>query len=294
MSQTLTIKKLRLKSCQIINCVDGDHITSQILKHGVYDRNLVGFLDVFLEENKNLVCVDVGANIGAITLPMAQKSKKIISFEPIKEIYELLKMSIQENKIENCSILNMGLSNEKKLTPISINTNGNIGASSIHADELKTSSQGYNEQQMIDLDLGDNIPELKSSESIDLIKIDVEGHECNVLQGLMCTIERHRPVIILEWNNDLTRSILNHGRLQHIFDNYTPCTLRSKKDIFHKKVKNNKYTKPFRIILRALYKLFMSKKNMNLVELQDDFDPTDSYSNVVFIPNNRRFSLDGL
>lgn len=36
------------------------------------------------------------------------------------------------------------------------------------------------------------------------IKIDVEGHEERVLRGGMTTLARYRPVVLVDWNDDMT------------------------------------------------------------------------------------------
>jgi hypothetical protein len=43
---------------------------------------------------------------------------------------------------------------------------------------------------------------LFEGEAPDLIKIDVEGMEIKVLSGLMATVMRHRPVILIEVDGD--------------------------------------------------------------------------------------------
>ena len=66
-------------------------------------------------EPSNYNCVDVGANIGNHSILFSNFFKKVTSFEPQKEVFEVLKLNTR--KIQNISIINKGLSNiEKKKT----------------------------------------------------------------------------------------------------------------------------------------------------------------------------------
>lgn len=51
------------------------------------------------------------------------------------------------------------------------------------------------------------------AESIDLIKLDVEGHELEVLQGAVETIGRHKPVLIVESNDNFGQVVAFLGAL---------------------------------------------------------------------------------
>ena len=54
----------------------------------------------------------------------------------------------------------------------------------------------------------------------DLIKVDVEGMECDVLEGSRETIAKHRPVLFIE-NNTLERSSATIGLIDSLdYDAY--------------------------------------------------------------------------
>lgn len=45
-------------------------------------------------------------------------------------------------------------------------------------------------------------------DSCDVIHLDIEGYETNALRGAMKTIQKYKPLIVLEtWDNDLMASI---------------------------------------------------------------------------------------
>jgi len=138
---------------------------------------------------KNSVIFDIGANIGNHSIYWAIKSntKKVYSFEPVKDTFNILKKNIEINNItEKVKIYNIGLSNEKIKGSISFYNPGNIGGTRIKQDLNGDLS----------LEKLDNIKIVE--DTIDFIKIDVEGHELEVLQGGKVTIKTYKPIIFVE------------------------------------------------------------------------------------------------
>ena len=88
--------------------------------------------------------------------------------------------------------LNFGLSDIEGNLPFHINSS-NIGGSRI-IDENNPSIKG---SIQINVKTLDNLSEIKDA-NIALVKIDVEGHELNVLKGAKCIISRNMPAILFE------------------------------------------------------------------------------------------------
>ena len=119
----------------------------------------------------------------------------------------MIKKTLDANQISNCEVLNIGLSSKKEKSRIYINTSGNIGSSTLSKEHSsRDNNNSFAESELIDLDAGDENILLQSLNSIDLIKIDVEGHESDVVIGLRKLIKKHSPIMILEWNNSETKS----------------------------------------------------------------------------------------
>lgn len=154
--------------------------------------------------NKN--CLDIGANIGTHSVICSQYFKHVYSFEPQKDVFNLLTKNIQINNCHNVTPYNIGLSNEIKTLQMKCydhNQKTNIGALNIVQDH----EQGCESIQVKSLDL-------LQIDNIGLIKIDVEGHEYNALLGGLNTIKRSRPVIIFEehkYNSPVFKLIYSLG-----------------------------------------------------------------------------------
>lgn len=140
----------------------------------------------------NKVVVDVGANIGTHTLEFAKKAKHVYSFEPQKQNYDMLVTNVTLNALTNVWHYREALSNEvgwAQVGKYDPSTVGNFGACEINESGPAA--------QCCPLD---TISDFMFPP--DLIKIDVEGHEYEVLQGAKETIAKHRPVLYVECDRE--------------------------------------------------------------------------------------------
>jgi FkbM family methyltransferase len=148
----------------------------------LYESNL----HKWIPENKNLF-IDIGSNFGTYTILALKKKKynKVISFEPNKEVFLLLKKNVELNKLEEFTTLeNIGLGEKEKEVYFKCEKN-HTGVSRI----VKEKTEENIKIKIISLDiylLKNNI----NSKDIDFIKIDVEGYEKNVLEGMKKTLNQ--------------------------------------------------------------------------------------------------------
>ena len=134
----------------------------------------------------NGLCIDVGANIGFMTMALASKCP-VMAFEPQKELFKLLEENTADLPVAvfNCAL---GSVNGTAFMPkIRYGDKGNYGGVGlVKANSFST------------------VPvEIKTLDSfgfvdVGLIKIDVEGHELEVLKGAVDTIARFSPILYVE------------------------------------------------------------------------------------------------
>ncbi len=128
--------------------------------------------------------IDVGANIGYYVLlyqRVLQGTGQIICFEPERENLEELRQNVKNNGFGNVEIIDKAVGSR----------NGQVlfrgGINGIVVDQ----GSGDYTVQMTTLDSA-------LREGADLIKIDVEGYECQVLEGGERTIRKYRPSMFVE------------------------------------------------------------------------------------------------
>lgn len=171
-----------------------DYISNKILTHGIYEKQQLDILMgwIRLKHNTcNNVVLDIGANIGNHSLYFSSYFNKCISFEPNPRTFELLK--INSKLVDNVLPVNTGLSDEKGEAELNISFN-NTGASSLSSDW----NRSFDGKVRISLEVLDDV--IDPEDKVDLIKIDVEGHEWFALKGAEKTIRKNRPLIVFEYN----------------------------------------------------------------------------------------------
>nr|WP_166180529.1 FkbM family methyltransferase [Altererythrobacter segetis] len=137
--------------------------------------------------------VDVGANEGMITLlgsRLVGDTGKVMSFEPNPVPREILQRNLRRNGITNVELHACGLGDEDGELQLFVPC-ANSGEGSFTAPA--TASEGHSSPCPVRI--GDSILQGRAPK---LIKIDVEGFEAHVLLGLRRTLERVRPMIVME------------------------------------------------------------------------------------------------
>lgn len=134
-----------------------------------------GDLEKIIDLN-NKVVFDIGANVGCTTNYFSKISKKVISFEPDKNNFDLLNDQIRIRQLKNVETHNFAVSNISGYIDFYSRNSNDIHSLGMHnkGKVIQTSSV-----QAITLDsFWDS-----NSEKIGLLKIDVEGFEYEVLNG---------------------------------------------------------------------------------------------------------------
>lgn len=140
------------------------------------------------------VIIDVGANIGNHTVFFSKvcRAKKVYSFEPQLNIFNVLKKNVVLNEVDNIvQIYNMGLGKEHTSANITVLDENNYGMS-----KLNKVKNGEIEINSLDNILIDKVT------TIDMIKIDVEGMELEVLEGAKNILIKFKPIIYIEAGTD--------------------------------------------------------------------------------------------
>lgn len=136
-------------------------------------------------------CIDVGGHIGTMTRKLAENFNYVYSFEPLWHEY----LTKNTNDLKNVKIYNVGLGNEKTKEKIYIMPT-NTGGSTIveHKKRAKFQKQKWTQTKDIDIKRLDDY----DFKNIDFIKIDVESYEYHVVKGAEKTLNKHRPLIMIE------------------------------------------------------------------------------------------------
>ena len=146
--------------------------------------------------DKEGIFVDVGANIGYHSLYASFFFKKVVAFEPLPSVFNQFKQSIKLNNFTNIVAHNLACSNKEGKSLIYYGED--LGGSSLNNSLTKKgSSQKDCSLEVTTVTLDCFLKDAKSR--ISLIKMDVEGHEPLVIEGMKKIIKNHRPIIMTEF-----------------------------------------------------------------------------------------------
>lgn len=177
--------------------------------YGYCEANLTNFLLRFIKEGD--VVLDVGAHVGfysMLTSSLVETKGRVYSFEPTPWTYKLLKENTE--KLSNVTLNNKAVSDKKEIISFKDYGPGYGAYNTAHKEGsiLKKKAETINIETVV-LDeycKGGNI-------APDLIKLDAEGYEYAILQGMVNILEVNRPVVTLEvaggeeWSGNCKKSI---------------------------------------------------------------------------------------
>ena len=130
------------------------------------------------------VLFDVGANKGEFTKHILErwngKPIKLYAFEPSQKTYSILQSAIP--KSDSVQLVNKGLSDKIEKLELYFDREGS-GLASVYPRDLSYHNINFSDHETIELTTLDSFCEENKIESIDFLKLDVEGHELSVLKG---------------------------------------------------------------------------------------------------------------
>ena len=157
------------------------------LKNGVYEPLETEIVKSIVKPGN--ICLDIGANIGYYTVLMSKLGGRVWAFEPEPSNVELLRKNVEINNIY-AHIFDIAISNES-------------GDKELY---LSDASHGmhrmYNSIHTRNTPIKINAGQIDRFEfpKVDFVKMDVEGTEMDVLKGMINTINRCRPKMMIEFH----------------------------------------------------------------------------------------------
>ncbi len=145
--------------------------------------------------------IDVGANVGQTLIKILRidNDRQYIGFEPQIACSFFINRFLADNRLESHKIIPIGLSNHSGLVKLHTRNASDPAASMI---ENFRPINFYASYQYTYVARGDDVLSEFNIDAISVLKIDVEGGELEVMEGLTRIITQHTPFIVFE--------VLNH------------------------------------------------------------------------------------
>jgi FkbM family methyltransferase len=170
---------------------DDMYVGKSLERYGEFSEDEVSVYRMVLKPDD--LAIEVGANIGALTVPLARYCEQVLAFEPFPENYNLLVANLVQNNLMdkvypyNCAVGEVP-------GRVSIPEFEQLGHTNYGAVQI-----GSGDRKVLQCSLDSIVlDELKLERKIKFIKLDCEGSELAVLKGAERLIARDRPILYVE------------------------------------------------------------------------------------------------
>lgn len=211
--------------------IDFANWDNPLAPHRIVSQEMVDFFKKFIK--KGDLVIDIGANVGDTTVPMALaagKSGVTLGFDPNPYVYKILEKNASLNKEKQNIVPLLYAISEKEEEFYYISSeasfaNGGISptTNSIHGkfvypDKIK----GVNLLAFLEKNYPDNL------EKFSFIKIDTEGYDKEIIKSIPELIQKYKPTIVAESFGksapedkiELYSVIANHGYEIFYFEDF--------------------------------------------------------------------------
>jgi FkbM family methyltransferase len=147
--------------------------------------------------------IDIGASLGEWTLPLARAvgpAGRVLAVEPVPRSAAALEATLAANSLRQAQVVRYALGDHEGsaelAVPVVTSARSDTGTAGIGA-------AGPGQQTLsVCIRTLDSLAGEFGLDQVDLIKVDVEGHERHVLDGAASILERFRPTLVIETGHE--------------------------------------------------------------------------------------------
>jgi FkbM family methyltransferase len=179
----------------------GTSLIERIRETGAYEQSTCDIIDRLLKDKENPTVIDVGANIGLISLHILHSKKEnatIYAFEPGEHQFSLFSRTIDKNNLaKKIHLSDIALSNKTGSADFYVHNTKHVSGDGFY----DTERAGTTKKVTVKTQTMDDWWKENNKVHVDFIKIDTEGAELWVLEGARSIISTCRPFIVTEMNS---------------------------------------------------------------------------------------------
>jgi FkbM family methyltransferase len=170
-----------------------ENIGFDIYINGLFEEDTIHF--ILNNTPRNGILIDIGANIGSITIPVCKLRSdiKAICIEASPRVYSYLEFNKESNQANNCSIVNMAVTDTDAQVVNFYSPVEKFGKGSL-------SSVFTSNAERVETITLDTLLEQKNIDQVDFMKVDIEGYEYFAFRGAKRILSRSdAPDILFEF-----------------------------------------------------------------------------------------------
>lgn len=192
-----------------------ENVGLDIFINGIYEEETVNFLNRIIPPNGKFM--DIGANIGAISIPLSKRRGdiQVLAVEAAPWIFEYLEKNVSVNQLRNISLVNNAVFDTDNVEMDFFSPREKYGKGSLSPvfsqDGIKILTRQV-----------DTIIREYSFESVNTLKVDVEGFEHFVFKGALNLLKSDNPPDIVfefvDWAEGCAMNLLPGSAQQLLLD----------------------------------------------------------------------------
>ncbi|MGY5142912.1 MAG: FkbM family methyltransferase [Candidatus Nitrosopumilus sp. bin_32a] len=189
---------LTINGYKFITIPNDKGISEELLMFKTHEPLSTKLFEEFLKPG--MVCMDVGSNIGyyvCLESKIIGKEGKIIAIEPSPLNFKYLQKNVELQEKSNIELYNFACGDKDGEINFSVSNRSNW--SRVVSDDLVDAPpDAIIETVTIPIKKIDSFIDEKLIDKLDFVRMDVEGYEKNILQGMKQSLQKFKPLIQLE------------------------------------------------------------------------------------------------
>ena len=194
--------------------------------------------------------VDVGVNLGQTLIQLRQvdSERPYLGFEPNPDCLHYVYDLIRRNDYANVELLAVGLGETTGVLSLYLPPGRSTDSTATLLKDLRP-DRDYDVRN-VPIFNEDNLASLISERKLGVVKVDVEGAEPEVFNGIRNSLDKHRPAVLCEvlftdHNGSLDASATRNAELMHILRSIRYRVFQIRKSHDHQRIAELKFMDEF-------------------------------------------------
>ncbi len=171
---------------------DDPGISKELAIYGSHEPQATKMAMELLSEG--MVVIDIGANLGYYALQEARAvgaSGKVLAIEPAPENFQLLEANVRSNGYTHVTLIQAAIGDRRGTAYLRLATKSNWHS--------LANAPGYSGRDVeVPLYSLDDLADEHGLDTIDLVRMDIEGYETVAFNGMTRVLARDRPYLLME------------------------------------------------------------------------------------------------
>ncbi|MEO7045615.1 MAG: FkbM family methyltransferase, partial [Ferruginibacter sp.] len=175
-----------------------DAVASELVRGNVFEPEIIEAAKIYIKTGSTVI--DMGANFGQMSMAFSKLvgvEGKVYSIEAQNVVFNFLKKNVEANNCKNINLIERAAYNEDNkivyFPTVDLSETSAFKTAPYSGNALISNESGGIPVKTITID------SLQILSPVSFIKVDVQGADLFAMQGAKQTILKHKPAIILEF-----------------------------------------------------------------------------------------------